>query len=303
MANNYLCLSAAQSIAQSTKDEEDLLRKVLGEAVWSRTEELYQRNKHDLVKKSGEWLRLEPLFQKWIDRTIPLLFIVGGPGTGKSFLSTWTIANLQELHRQDTDHPSQVSVGYFYIRNVEQQLHDMKAMLKSIAFQLAFVNKTYRNYAVNACKSSRNVSSLEGIWKSLFIDFYTTSQYSDHSAFIVIDGLDEAPEDVRAFVDLLETLVTPKLLSVPSRLRFIVFGRPEILDYIEEPRNIRSVEVGLKNHDDIDRYIRKRLLKLYVGKLERRTGSKSRAEKRERQIREKILDKAKGSFLWVKVSL
>ena len=275
---------------------------MLAEPVCSRTEELFQRNKHDLIKESGEWLGSEPLFQKWIEVTIPLLFVIGGPGTGKSFLSTWTISKLLDLHRQDADHPSQVSIGYFYIKNAEQQLHDLKAMLKSIALQLTFVDKVYRKYAINACKSNWNMASLEGIWKSLFLDFYTTSQYSNHSAFVVIDGLDEAPEDARAFVELLEALATSQSLSSPSRVRFIVFGRPEIMDYIEDPRNIRSIEVGLKNHDDIDKYIKERLLKLYVGKQERRTGSKSRAEKKERLIRKVILEKAKGLFLWVKVS-
>jgi hypothetical protein len=36
---------------------------------------------------------------------------LGGPGPGKSYLSTWTILKLINLHGQQPDHTDGVSVG------------------------------------------------------------------------------------------------------------------------------------------------------------------------------------------------
>ena len=288
---------------QIKKDEDKLLKEVLASAALGKTEELFRRNKIELLEKSGEWLQTEPLFKDWIDESFALLFVLGGPGTGKSFLSTQTISHLMDLYRQDADHPLQVSIGYFYIKDDEQQLQDLNAMLKSIALRFTSVDNTYRKHAANVCKSVQNIASAQDTWKRLFIDFFASDQYTDHSAFIIIDGLDEAPQAaVREFLKFLEDdLTKPSTSSAPPRLRFAVFGRPEIMDYIQYSHSMRYIDIGLKNQHDIEKYVNENLPKVAVLKEMLRTCSGSRARRLGRYIRTTILERANGLFFWVKV--
>ena len=207
-----------------------------------------------------------------------------------------------DLYPQDINHPSQISVGYFYIKEDQQQLHDLNSMLKSIALRFTTVDRTYKKHAVRVCRSIRNISTPQDTWKSLFLDFYTSDRYDDHFAFIVIDGLDEAPKKaVQGFLDLLEDLAKLQTPLIEPQVRFIVFGRPELTEHIRNHRNQRSLVVGDKSHNDIDRYIKVNLKKVLVVREEYYTQSKSHAEKLGRQIRKAILEKANGLFFWVKV--
>ena len=45
-----------------------------------------------------------------------ILWVLGGPGAGKSYLSSKIICHLEETYPQDPQHPSRVSVGHFYIK-------------------------------------------------------------------------------------------------------------------------------------------------------------------------------------------
>ena len=126
---------------------------------------------------------------------------------------------------------------------------------------------------------------------------YTSGQYSEHSAFIVIDGLDEVPQEALInFIDLLEKLAKSQLITVP-RVHFIVFGRPEIIDLIGSRRRQKFIHIGQRGHDDIVQYIKEKLRMIHVLRL---TKPKAQAEKLGRQIKERIIEKANGIFFWAK---
>ena len=271
-----------------------------------RTEELYAQNKESLLQRSGEWLQTEPLFEDWMSQKSRLLWVLGGPGVGKSFLSTQTISYLLKRYPQDPNQASPVSVAYFFIKEDTPELHDLNAMLKSIALRVAASDNSYWKHVTRICKSYQNMSSLQSTWRTLFMDFYASKQFADHSVIFVIDGLDEAPKkSIMEFTRLLEEslLTNPQEPYGLPYMSLVIFGRPEIMDYTKlTSHHSRLIMIGGKNYDDINNYIKENLRNVFIIREEARLKSKLHAEKLGRQIKNTILDKANGLFLWVKVS-
>lgn len=208
-----------------------MLGKALDENILTKV-----REKHDDVTErrlsgTGDWIKAEPLYQKWIKEETPILWILGGPGAGKSFLSSKIISHLQEVHPQDAQRPSRVSVAYFYIKEDDQQIRFVNAILKVLALQLATSDAVFRNFAADVCKSPENIGTAKRTWDNLFMNFFGSRQSRDSAAFVLIDGLDEAPVKQREiFLQLLYSLEQARSRGSTEnpRLQFAVVGRPEV---------------------------------------------------------------------------
>ena len=145
---------------------------LLQQALWTRavpkTRELFADFKENLLDGTGEWLHDEFLFRAWENEEASLLWVFGGPGAGKSFLATKTILMLRDQHDQDPEHPSRISVSYFFVKEDNQTLHDLNTILKTIVFQIIQKDEIYRKYVVSVCKSPEATNTAEKTWKALF---------------------------------------------------------------------------------------------------------------------------------------
>ncbi|KFY09956.1 hypothetical protein V491_07872, partial [Pseudogymnoascus sp. VKM F-3775] len=312
-------LSAANDSKQS---QEDILEKVgelstvvtnekeqelLKDALWTqaipRTSEIFAEFKESMLEGTCEWLHDEFLFHAWENRETSLLWVFGGPGAGKSFLATKTILFLRDQHDQDPQHPSKTPVSYFYIKEDNQALHNLNVILKSIAYQIVQKDENYKRYVLSVCRSAEAINTADKTWKALFLNFYTSTEGAESSAFVVIDGLDEAPLDTRRkLLDLLRVLVNPPPGSNHnrvSRLQIAIFGRPDLRDDMEFFRQ-KFVNVNAqKNRKDINDYILSRLPLIRVLK-----DMKPKARtKFAKEIRDTILQRADGMFFWAKLVL
>ena len=92
-----------------------------------------------------------------MEKRSPILWVLGGPGAGKSYLSSKIICHLEETYPQDPQHPSRVSVGHFYIKEDDQGLRSIITILKSIAFQIANTNPIHRNYVASICDTPEKI--------------------------------------------------------------------------------------------------------------------------------------------------
>jgi hypothetical protein len=226
---------------------------------------LYSEYSEDVLDGSREWLLGEAKFQDWMDRKSPLLWVTGGPGTGKSYLSTITISKLQTIYPQDPTHPNRVSVGFFYVKEHDQDLKDLGNILKSIAYQIACVDPVFMSHVVSVLSKPERMISPRMIWVNIYLNFYGTTRNVTNSAMIVIDGLDEAlKKTIQDLFHYLEDL--SELGQAGPRLCFAVFGRPELAEYIEPKlqRCTALVEIGEKNEADIDLYIKRHVTKILV---------------------------------------
>lgn len=50
---------------------------------------------------------------------------------------------MNHTYPQDTVHPNRVSVGFFYVKEHDQDLQDLANLLKSIAYQIASVDAVF----------------------------------------------------------------------------------------------------------------------------------------------------------------
>lgn len=289
--------------AENKKEEADqkLIDKTLDSEAVKEIHKIYGNVSEQRLEGSGEWIKEEILFKDWLTKKTPLLWILGNPGAGKSYLSSRIISHLQELHPQDPKHPSRVSLGYFYIKEDNQYLRSLTTILKTLAFQIQSNDSVYKKHMANVCKSSDDITTAKSLWKRCFIDFFGALQYRDSSAFLVIDGLDEAPGDeIKTLIELLRDLENIPDQNSRPRIQIVLVGRPQLLDDINYVwgKKTSFVEVSArKNSRDITNYITKGLEGVRALR-NKHIGTKERV-KLHNEIVEKITEGANGMFLWV----
>ena len=232
------------------------------------------------------------------------MWVLGSPGTGKSYLSTRTIRTLKDMYPQDFSHPSRTSVAYLYIKEDDQDLRDLNNVLKGIAYQITLVDSVYRKHTLSVSSTVERLYSARLTWQRLFLEFFGPDRALTNTAFIVIDGVDEATqESLEQLFQILEDLIPPTSLSHPMRLMVAIFGRPEIAQYIPVgsrlSRSLRKIEVGRNNEKDIEKYIKKHVSDVQLVQERRRKKSQASARQLKQQILDQVLAKADGMFFKV----
>ena len=285
------------------KAEQERLNN-LDREVLEKVQDRYKYFLERILEGTGNWIKGEPLFKAWINKETPILWILGGPGAGKSFLSSRIISHMQECYALDPNQPARSSIGYFFVKEDDERLRSSNAIFKCIALQIANHNPVYKKHVVNVCESRDRIGTAKGSWQSLFLDFFGSQQNVDSRAFVIIDGLDEAPKAEREkFLELLRSLKDYRSLgsSARSSLSLLIVGRHELQDSIADIWESRTtfIEVSAaKNNSDIEKYIKDGMHKVRALKNKRIP-----LEERE-NLRADILSKSKeganGMFLWVK---
>ena len=281
-------------------EQRALLEKTLDTPARLKNVALYSEYTEDALKSSGQWLLDEEKFQDWMERKSLILWVAGGPGTGKSYLSAITVSKLNRTYPQDAAHPNRVSVGYFYVKEHDQDLQDLANLLKSIAYQIASVDAVFQGHALKVLSKPEATISPRKIWENLFLNFYCRSRDIPNAAIIVIDGLDEAPKKtIKELFRLLEDLTHTAQLR--PRLSFALFGRPELAEFIEPKlqRTLSVIEVGDKNEADIGLFIKEHVTDVLVVRQALQLKTKKAARKLAREIRDKIMAQADGMFFKV----
>ena len=277
---------------------------ILDEEVLKEVKKRYMDFSERILEGTGDWVKEEPLFQAWINKEIPILWILGGPGAGKTFLSSRIISHMQELYAQNPDQPVHISIGYFFINEDDERLRSSNAIFKCVALQIANHNPVYKKHVVNVCKSWERIGTAKGTWQSLFLDFFGSQQNVDSRAFVVIDGLDEAPKLEREkFLELLRSLKDYRRLGSNARPSFslVIVGRPELQESVADIWESRTafIEVSAaKNTADIEKYIKEGMHK--VRALKNKRIPLEDRENLRAEILRRVKEGANGMFLWVK---
>ena len=298
-----ICLSIDMKKDANEKAEQERLSK-LDKEVLSKVQVRHNNVLEQTLEGTGNWIKDEPLYKAWIMQEEPILWIFGGPGAGKSFLSSNIISHLQGQYAQNPGRPVRTSVGYFYVKENDERLRSANALFKSVALQIANDNPVYKKHVVNVCESPEKFGTAKVTWQSLFLDFFCSQQSPDSAAFVVVDGLDEAPKaEQETFLGLLRSLEEGPILgsSKRPRLSFAVVGRPELRDTIANIWESRTsfIEVSAsKNRADIEEYINDGMRK--VRTLKNKRILPVDREKLRGDIVNKLKEGANGMFLWVK---
>ena len=140
---------------------------------------------------------------------------------------------LHTKYPQHANIPSLTSVSYLYSKENNPALHYCAQMWRAAALQISQGTDRFKKHAVATIAKKRDdtSSSARQIWQQLFLDFFAeeSSQSLTSLAFIIVDGLDEAPHEGRKkFLNCLAELVGRSANNRTYRVQVAVFARPDI---------------------------------------------------------------------------
>lgn len=191
-------------------------------------QEIHDRISRKRLPGTGDWIQEEPRFRAWIARTNPILWIFGGPGTGKSFLSSNIVDYLTHLSSQHLHESGSVSIAYWVFKDYDPELRSLNSALRSLAYQIYLSKPHYAKHCVNTLRVTGEIRSAESCWKRLLLDYFCKGR-SEHRVLFLIDGLDEAfEEDRNELLELLRDLQTPEIGCAEVRLQVIMVGCPDM---------------------------------------------------------------------------
>lgn len=189
---------------------------------------------------TNEWILEEDNFKKWLNLDEPnsrLLWLHGGPATGKSVMASFVLNHLVEQSRH---------AQYFFIRFGDQKKRSLSMLLRSLAYQIARSDPQFMQMLVVLGDEGIDFGNADArtIWDRVFRTLFFTIK-STAPTYWVIDGLDEA-DDPQAVVRVISDL---SLSSTPVRVLFASRKVPHISNAMQKAsRSILVDDLSIEGH-------------------------------------------------------
>ncbi|OGM43950.1 NACHT and TPR domain protein [Aspergillus bombycis] len=294
-----LLVSVKENKQENSEDREKALQehvnKILRPSKTDSAQDWYDKINKARIPGTGDWVRDERIFNEWRTQDIPVMFISGNPGAGKSYIVANMISHLLELHPQGVHNTSLTSVGFFFFKDDNPGTRSFHQALRDLALQISKNDPVYLKHLA-AIDDYEAISTLESAWRLLFVEYFVRNPNVDSNVYILFDGVDEALDDERrTFLSLAKDLYDS---AQESHLQLAMIGRPHISDQLLEGLEVEVPTIHVttqKNSKDINQYIHTSIKKSVVL---RRVSAKLRQE-----IVEKLSVRAEGMFLWVNLML
>ncbi|KAF2397384.1 hypothetical protein EJ06DRAFT_550928 [Trichodelitschia bisporula] len=228
----------------------------------------YEEVRRKLLRGTATWTFEEPAFPEWERVSKPVLLLSGGPGCGKSLLSTKAIERLLEKADQQSGRDA---VGYYYFHDNDPRMQSVLSALCTMVYQIADRNERFRVLATQTCSKSptHSMATISSVWNDYIVSAFGPS--SPCNLTLVFDGIDEAVhEDTRRFLDLLRDSLRDGKIGEVSLSTIGVSSESNFADIV------RFID------DKYDMYIKI-----------------SKSRKFRQQVTSLLRHKADGMFLWV----
>jgi fungal STAND N-terminal Goodbye domain/NACHT domain len=160
-------------------------------------QDIYEKIAKERLPGTAEWIHKEDFFRTWIKRSIPVLWISGMPGAGKSFLSCSIVSYLYEHHNPGVQSSFQASIGYFFFKDNDPETRSVHHALRDVAYQICLNDPVYARHVTRVCETPNDIKTIESAWRKLFLQFFVESDERGRSVYIILDGIDEAFESDR----------------------------------------------------------------------------------------------------------
>lgn len=264
-------------LARSTRQDSFNLKSLLGITQLPAIDYSFFRDQW--VQGTSEWILNDVDFLDWRHDPQPvsrLLWLYGGPASGKSVMSTFIINKLME---------ETASCQYFFIRFGDRKKRTLGFILRSISYQIAQKIPAYLEKLLEFADEAVQLENAtpRAIWERIFRSLLLNIE-SQTPIFWVIDGLDES-EDPATLIKLLSELSSSHF---PVRVLITSRDTPELKDCFSRIHpSLRPVSIevaGRRNLDDFRSYVYKEL------HFSASTDYKSR-------ITERILEGSQNNFL------
>ena len=230
------------------------------------------------VASSCEWLTSKHLYTSWRtpgSGSRPIFWLTGNAASGKSVLCSHVINDLQEQN---------LKCSYFFFKHGNATKSTVAGCLRALIYQMARSDDAVLRRLIEVQQDTLPWEHWDEriIWRKLFVGCIF-NEPNPLPQFWVIDGLDEC-QKLPAFVSL--------VAKAPSHLKIFLTSRstPEV----EQGLNILG---PLAEHYQIQMEDTLSDLSIFVGSRMDRLPAGN--DEGRMKLKEKVLGKASGSFLWV----
>ena len=251
--------------------------------------------KGDRVDGTCEWILTQDRYTSWLNEDSPqLLWLSGGPGIGKTMISSFLVEELADL----TEHSSQMTLAYYFCDDKDEKRRTATAILRGLLLQLLRQRPTHFKRIQSQFDMSRDslFFNFHALWR-IFVSIVQDPEAGE--VYCLIDALDECDRESR---QLFLTNLTRLFCSQQSKRTFVKFVVASRLENdIEESLStvssaIRNVQIDSgKVNEDLSKFI-----DLKVDELS--TRKKYRSDTRQ-MIKRALTEKAGGTFLYVSLVL
>ncbi|KAJ7173218.1 ankyrin repeat-containing domain protein [Mycena filopes] len=229
-------------------------------------------------KETGGWLMMDPCFQEWKEGLGRTLWCHGIPGAGKTVLASVVVDHL--LSQGPT-----ARTACIYLNHKETKVQTPANLLASIWRQLVLGGRDISEVKTLYQKHSekQTTPSLAEIVHIVHIEIGSSKVY------IVLDAVDEYPEDLRQ-------ILLPALAAMGPTCSLMITSRPHITP---SPafQNIKFLEIHA-NMDDIQAYVNMEIKNSpHLSKYVQKTPALME------EIHTRISDRVDGMFLLAKLHM
>ncbi|KAF4783393.1 hypothetical protein HER10_EVM0009493 [Colletotrichum scovillei] len=255
------------------------------------TYEKFKNINTDRVTGTWEWVLEHPRYTKWKQsRQDDLLWILGGPGCGKSVLSN-------ALIDEELQNWNQHTVCYFFFKDNDNQ-NNLATALCALLHQLFNSQPILLRHAMYAFeKNGKELqTNVDELWR-----IFAAAGTDDEAVSVtcVLDALDECcTDDRRKLIQFLTTFHNQRITSTRYQLKFIVASRPH-QDIETEfrgmlgPRAIRLT--GEESNADISEEI-KFVIRHKVASAGRRLGMSQQVQDK---LQKKLFSVSHRTYRWL----
>ncbi|EHK17755.1 uncharacterized protein TRIVIDRAFT_160757, partial [Trichoderma virens Gv29-8] len=244
------------------------------------------------VNGTCEWLIQHPSYQGWLaDANLPILWISGGPGKGKTMLAIYITEVLQPI----VDAAEDVLL-YYFCSNRDKNRNTALTIMRGIIHQWIDRHPHLAQYVKSSFEGTETTKYTVSSFVSLWRVFLTLLRQSKSSQVVcVLDGLDECEkESLRQLLDAVGNYLSNSQEKPRPRLKLIFLSRPQpaILERtLGQYEQIKLDASGTEISRDIERYIFAKVTELAT--------EQKLSEEMVTQVQQALLAGADGTFLWV----
>lgn len=307
--NSYL--SILVNMQQSSADQQ--LMQTLWVADMTAEIESLQNRKDHLLEDSYKWILENQTyrdFTNWDTEAGRLLWVRGDPGKGKTMLMMGIIREL--THRLQT-HVDEPFISYFFCQGTNNRLNTATAILRGLVWMLIRQQRSLIRHLHDVFKDAgHSTFTDQASFYSLKRAFENILADEDRcKVYLVVDALDECRVEEPGQSQLLDLISCSS--EKYSNIKWLVSSRniPEIETHLE--RTVSGPQLSLELNATsvraaVESYINYKVDLLndkYIKGLRKRHTPSVAKQLQELQgaLKSQLLDKAKGTFLWVSLAL
>jgi hypothetical protein len=250
-----------------------------------------RRSKGDRVEGTCEWLLVQEQYTAWLVEDGPqLLRLVGGPGIGKTMISTYLVDELEERARIS---PA-MTFAYYFCDNKDEKRNTATAIVRGLLLQLLRQHHNFFRYIQPEFDLMKDglFDHFDALWQILC---KILGDFKEGEIYVLIDALDECEKSTQgALLSELGRLFTSSRTARAANIKFLVTGRPEIDDELSNIGRYLRID-STKVNADLSAFIQNR-----VSDLSRK---KMYSPHLEQAVHDALITKAEGTFLWASLVL